>query len=77
LFGDYEPLGETVRVNKVPFTVIGTLEAKGSSLGEDSDDRIILPISAARQRFSTQATAGPDDLHVLSVGIEDGVSLKR
>ena len=77
LFGDYEPLGETVRINKVPFTVIGTLEAKGSSLGEDSDDRVIIPISAARQRFTAEATAGPDDLHVLSIGIEDGVSLKK
>jgi putative ABC transport system permease protein len=77
LFGDYEPLGETVRVNKVPFTVIGVLEAKGSALGEDSDDRIIIPISAARQRFSTQAMAGPDDLQVLAVGVEDGVSLEK
>jgi putative ABC transport system permease protein len=77
LFGDYEPLGETVRVNKVPFTVIGTLEAKGSALGEDSDDRIIIPISAARQRFSTEAMSGPDDLHFLAIGVEDGVSLKE
>ncbi|HEY0044667.1 MAG TPA: ABC transporter permease [Allosphingosinicella sp.] len=76
LFGDFEPLGETIRVNKVPFTVIGVLEAKGSSLGEDSDDRIIIPISAARQRFTAETVGGPDDLHVLSIGIEDGVSLK-
>jgi len=77
LFGDYEPLGETVRINKVPFTVIGTLEIKGSALGEDSDDRVVVPISAARQRFTAEATSGPDDLHVLSVGIDDGVSLEK
>ena len=77
LFGDFEPLGESVRINSVPFTVIGTLEVKGSSLGEDSDDRVIIPISAARARFTTEATAGPDDLHMLSIGIDEGVSLKK
>jgi putative ABC transport system permease protein len=64
-----------VRVNKVPFTVIGILEAKGSSLGEDNDDLAVVPISAARQRFTTPIPMGPDDLRMLFVGIEDGVSL--
>jgi putative ABC transport system permease protein len=75
LFGDYDPLGETVRVNKVPFTVVGVLEAKGSSLGDDNDDLALVPISAARQRFTTPVPMGPDDLRILFVGIEDGVSL--
>jgi putative ABC transport system permease protein len=75
LFGDYDPLGETVRVNKVPFTVVGILEAKGSNLGEDHDDLALVPISAARQRFTSDLPLGPDDLRVLFVGIEDGVSL--
>jgi putative ABC transport system permease protein len=75
LFGDYDPLGETVRVNKVPFTVIGVLEAKGSSLGEDNDDLALVPISAARQRFTSELPLGPDDLRILFVGIEEGASL--
>jgi putative ABC transport system permease protein len=77
LFGDYDPLGETVRVNKVPFTVVGILEAKGSSLGEDNDDLAIVPISAARQRFTSEIPMGPDDLRILFVGIEDGLSLGK
>jgi len=77
LFGDYDPLGETVRVNKVPFTVVGILEAKGSNLGEDNDDLALVPISAARQRFTTDRPLGPDDLRILFVGIEDGVSLGK
>ena len=35
--------GETVRVNRVPMTVVGLLESKGSSFGNDNDDLIILP----------------------------------
>jgi putative ABC transport system permease protein len=77
LFGDYDPIGETVRVNKVPFTVVGILEAKGSNLGEDNDDLALVPISAARQRFTTDLPLGPDDLRILFVGIEDGVSLGK
>ena len=75
LFGSFEPVGQTIRVNKVPFTVIGVLESKGSNFGNDNDDLAVIPISTARQRFASTTVQGPDDLHVLFVGFEDGVSL--
>ena len=75
LFGSFEPIGQSLRVNKTPFTVIGVLEAKGSSFGNDNDDLAIIPLSTARQRFATTTVAGPDDLHVLFVGFEDGIDL--
>ena len=75
LFGSFDPLGQSVRVNRIPFTIVGVLASKGSSFGNDNDDLLLVPISAARQRFATAATQGPDDLHVLFVGFEDGVSL--
>jgi putative ABC transport system permease protein len=77
LFGDFDPVGENVRINRVPFTIIGILEAKGSSFGSDNDDIAILPISTVRQRLSTNAQLGPDDLQALFVGFEDGVSLAQ
>ena len=73
LFGDFDPVGESIRVNRVPFTVIGVLESKGSSFGTDNDDIAIVPISTARQRFA----AGPDDLHMLFVGFQDGFGLRE
>jgi putative ABC transport system permease protein len=60
----------------VPFTVIGVLESKGSSLGDDNDDLIIVPLNTARARF-TNTLSGPDDLHLLFVGFEEGVDLGR
>jgi putative ABC transport system permease protein len=75
LFGDFEPIGQSVRVSKTPFTVIGVLESKGSSFGQDNDDLVIVPISTARQRFATTSALGPDDLQVLFVGFEEGVDL--
>ena len=55
LFGDIDPIGQVVRIKKVPFTVIGVLEPKGQSLmGQDQDDTILLPITAAqKQLFGT------------------------
>jgi len=38
LFGDADPIGESIRIRRVPFTVIGLLESKGQTLlGTDQD----------------------------------------
>lgn len=77
LFGEFDPIGETVRLNNVPFTIIGLLEAKGSSLGDDSDDTLVMPISTMRQRFVGDALPGPDDLQLAFVSFREGASLSR
>ena len=55
LFGDIDPIGQIIRINKIPFAVIGVLEEKGSSLyGGNQDDRIFIPLSTSQKRlFST------------------------
>lgn len=75
LFGDFDPLGETVRINAIPFIIVGILESKGSSFGSDNDDIALVPISTARGRLANASALGPDDLQALFVGFEDGVSL--
>ncbi len=75
LFVDVNPIGQTVRINRVPFTVIGLLESKGSNLGNDNDDQIIVPITTLRQRLSTATGQGPDDVTLLFVGFEDEETL--
>ncbi len=75
LFPETIPVGETIRINRVPFTVIGLLESKGSNLGNDNDDQIVVPITTLRQRLLTTATQGPDDVTLIFVGFEDEDSL--
>ena len=75
LFGSFDPLGQTVRIARVPFTIIGVLETKGSTFGTDNDDIALVPITTARQRFATNAGQGPDDLAILFVGFDDGANL--
>ena len=50
LFVDGNPLGKTLRIRNVPFTVVGVLVRKGESLeGRDFDDIVFVPISTARR----------------------------
>ena len=52
LFGGADPVGQVIRVDKVPMQVIGVLERKGqSTLGQDQDDLVLMPISTARKRI--------------------------
>jgi len=51
LFWGTDPVGQIIRIKKVPFTVIGVLSEKGQSPGgQDQDDIIILPISTAKKK---------------------------
>ncbi|MCW5750743.1 MAG: ABC transporter permease [Alphaproteobacteria bacterium] len=58
LFGEGDPVGQTIRVRKVPVTIVGLLDRKGQSLqGQDQDDTILLPIATARTRVLGVQTA--------------------
>jgi putative ABC transport system permease protein len=52
LFEGQDPIGELVHIGKVPFEVIGVLEAKGTDLaGVDQDDQILIPVQTALRRL--------------------------
>jgi putative ABC transport system permease protein len=51
LFGNRDPVGEIVRIEHTPFRVIGVLAEKGQSpTGQDQDDKVMVPLPAARIR---------------------------
>jgi len=52
LFGDEDPLGQRVRIQTTPFTVIGVLSSKGSTgMGNDQDDVVMVPLDTALTRL--------------------------
>lgn len=52
LFGSVNPLGQQIRINRVPFEVIGVLAPKGMDVnGLDQDDLIIVPLQTAMRRL--------------------------
>ena len=61
LFGDVDPIGKTIRVKKVPFTVVGVLGRKGQSpMGQDQDDIVLIPISTAKRKVLGIKSANAD-----------------
>lgn len=45
------PIGRTIRFNKIPLTVIGVLEAKGANaMGMDQDDVVLAPYTTVMKR---------------------------
>jgi len=70
LFGDAPAVGQTMRLGKISFKVIGTLQAKGqSSFGTDQDDIVIVPLRTLQRRM-----AGNNDVRAIIVAVADGVS---
>ncbi len=53
MFGENaNPIGQSIRINKVPFKIIGILESKGASMmGTDQDDSVIAPFFSVQRRL--------------------------
>ena len=63
LFGSQDPLGQTVKLNGIGFTVVGVLVPKGSNGIQDQDDIIIAPLTTT-QDLITGVTSGLSQLIV-------------
>src|SRR5213593_1259062 len=70
LFGDADPLGQIIRIQKVPFTVVGLLSRKGqSSWGQDQDDVILVPLSTAKKKVLGVSQANARSVGSISIKI--------
>jgi putative ABC transport system permease protein len=59
LFGNSDPIGETIRIANIPFEVIGVLETKGlDTSGQDQDDQILIPLRTALRRVFNLTSLG-------------------
>ena len=58
--GSLDAIGKVIKVGSHRYTVIGTFEPKGGSLGGDSDNRIVIPISTFLQVYGKE-----QDLHIM------------
>ncbi|MBI4375049.1 MAG: ABC transporter permease [Elusimicrobia bacterium] len=50
LFGEENPVGQSVKINRVSFKVIGVLPLKGASSWRDQDDMAVIPLNTAMKR---------------------------
>jgi len=74
LFPGANPVGQTVQIGNVPFTVVGTLSAKGQSgVGQDQDDTVLIPYTTALERMTGQTNVGMLTVSASSAAQTDGV----
>ncbi|KIX12692.1 ABC transporter permease [Dethiosulfatarculus sandiegensis] len=67
LFPGEDPLYRSIRVKRVPFTVIGTLEKKGETGHGDQDDVVFIPLSTAKKRVLGGRYLGGDRVNGIVV----------
>jgi putative ABC transport system permease protein len=79
LFGDEDPLGKIIRIQNLPFTVIGVLVRKGQDArGHDQDDTIMIPITTAQKKLF--GAPFPGMVRIITVkarGIQDLAAAER
>ena len=51
LFGETNPLGQTIKINLINFKVIGILPARGGGGWRDQDDVVVVPVTTAMYRL--------------------------
>lgn len=66
LFQGFNPIGKTLSIRGNKFTVVGILEAKGSTFGNNVDLRVLIPIDVARGIYTS-----PNINYDLSVKVFD------
>ncbi len=51
LFGETDPLGARVKINRTTFTVVGLMDTKGTNGFQDRDDVVFVPLTTAQKRL--------------------------
>ncbi|GAB2772593.1 ABC transporter permease [Salinimicrobium soli] len=66
LFKGLNPIGQTISIRGAKFRVVGILESKGSTFGNNQDLRVLIPVQIARSIFTA-----PNINYNISVRVED------
>jgi putative ABC transport system permease protein len=75
LFGNKNPIGEQIRINKLSVEVVGVMESKGSSFGTNQDDTIFVPITTMSRRVIGRSSPFGMRLSFISVTAKNAESL--
>ena len=70
------PIDQTIRINNLPFRVIGIMEEKGATFGNDQDNIVYIPISTAQTRlFNSRRRDGQPqvDFFTVQASSEEGI----
>jgi len=71
LFGDDNPVGQSIRVSNVNLRVIGVLASKGGTGFGSQDDVVLVPLTTAQSRFERRQFRGDTGVSQISVQVAD------
>ena len=72
LFGESDPVGETIRANNQSFRVIGVLESKGGNALGNQDDVVYIPLTTMQTRFSSsRSPSGANTISSIAIQLTD------
>ncbi|MCL4465183.1 MAG: ABC transporter permease [Chloroflexi bacterium] len=78
LFPGSDPVGQTVKINRLPFRVVGVLVSKGSQALGNQDDVVLAPITTVQQRLSRQRTvSGGTTISQINVQVVDDQHMQQ
>lgn len=73
LFGLQDPIGASIRIERMSCLVIGVLQAKGqTTFGADQDDLVVVPLRTFQRRV-----AGSEEIGAIYVAAEDTVGTEK
>lgn len=64
IFGNKNPLGEMIKINKINFQIIGILPEKGANGFRDQDDVVVIPVLTAMHRLLGKDYVDSIDLEI-------------
>jgi putative ABC transport system permease protein len=67
LFGNSDPIGQTVRIKNASFQVIGVMVPKGAFLGDNQDDTAFIPLTTMANRLVGRTSPYGLELTFISV----------
>lgn len=76
MVGDRDPVGARIRINAVSFDVIGVLDEKGSNLGLNYDDAVLVPLSTMSERLVGQTSPFGIELTYIAVSVNEADNLR-
>ena len=76
LFEGKTPLGQQIRARNVTFDIVGVLEKKGSNLGLNYDDAVVIPIATLSSQILGQTSPYGIEVSFISVSARDQASMQ-
>jgi putative ABC transport system permease protein len=75
LFGDSNPIGQRIRIKNLSFQVIGVMKSKGSFMGSNQDDTVIIPLTTVANRITGRTSPFGLEVSFISVSAKDDNSI--